>query len=66
MPAIGIFEDITEAEGNLWGAEKVYLATDDIGRETRLILFADKLLRIESESIPLTEDVVNVFLEELK
>lgn len=66
MPAIGIFEDITEAEGNLWGAEKVYLATDDIGRETRLILFADKLLRIESESIPFTEDVVNVFLEELK
>lgn len=62
----GEFEDITQAEGNLWGAGKVYLAIDGYGKETRLILFADKLLRIENDPLTYTEDVVKVFLTKIE
>lgn len=61
----GEFHDITEKEGKLWDADRVYAAADD-GSDVRLVIRDKTILFIENDRVDYTEEVIADILEGLE
>ena len=52
------FEDVSEAEAELWGAERVWSTESEDGGFARLVVYEDAVLFISNSQVDFTEDVI--------
>lgn len=54
------FENVTETEAILWGAESVFSSVPEYGGYARLVAYEDAVLFITNSDVDYTEDVIEI------